>query len=268
MEKFQSKKHGSLISRLPFSYLSLPVYLDFCAYTFERHGENLVVCQDSYYSHEFPSLFMPQNPLNWERASLSMVSEQDVASIEAAGIEIAIRTSTETEFFYDTAAFLASTSSVTQRAKQFERLYDYEIVHQYSKEALTAFYDLWEKQKDREQNDLYEKESHDLFFFCLEHLEAYDIKQVYVIVGGKLAGFAWGVQHPNGGWVGLHLKVDYSYKGLSRFLHLERAKLFQDEKRFSLGTGCKEPGLIQFKRELDPTEERPYFYVFTKGKKG
>lgn len=266
MRKFQSGVDGGLIAQLPFSYLSLPVYLDFCAYTFVRNGENLVVWQDPYYPHDFPSIFLPRNPKNWERASMSMVTQEDIASVEAASIEIGTRTKTETEYFYDTSAFLAS-SDIAERAKQFERLYKFEIVNRYPKEALVDFFDLWEKQKDREQDDLYEKESQGLFFFCLEHLDEYKIQQVYVLVDGTLAGFAWGVRHPNGGWVGLHLKVDYAFKGLSRFLHVQRARMFEGEKRFSLGTGCKEPGLIQFKKELHPIEERDYFYLFTRDKR-
>ncbi|MCR4314349.1 MAG: hypothetical protein NUV84_03825, partial [Candidatus Uhrbacteria bacterium] len=234
--------------------------------TFTRNTEDLVVWQDPLYPHDFPSIFLPRNPKNWERASMSMVTQEDVIAVEAASIEIATRTKTETEFFYETSAFLAS-SDITERANQFKRLYEFEVVDHHSKEALVEFFNLWEKQKDREQDDLYEKESRGLFFFCLEHLDEYKIQQVYVLVDGKLAGFAWGVCHPNGGWVGLHLKVDYAYKGLSRFLHVQRARMFESEKRFSLGTGCKEPGLIQFKRELHPIEERQYFYLFTREKK-
>lgn len=101
----------------------------------------------------------------------------------------------------------------------------------------------------------------------MDNLKKYQVKQVYVIVNKKLIGFAWGLKHSSGNWIGLQLKVKYRYKGLSRFLHQERAKLFSRYELFTLGAGAQEPGIIQFKKELGPTEEREYFYVLTGKKK-
>ena len=69
-------------------------------------------------------------------------------------------------------------------------------------------------------------------------------------VNDKLVGLAWGMEHQSGNWMGLQLKANYKFKGLSRFLHHERSKLFADKKLFTLGTGAQDEGIIQFKREL------------------
>ncbi|MFA6047288.1 MAG: hypothetical protein WCV59_02410 [Parcubacteria group bacterium] len=265
MEKFDSKKHIKLINDLPFSYVSLPLYLDFCAYTFKRNGEDLIVTQDPSYLHDFPSLFLPKNKDNWAMASMSMITEEEVKKIKKEDIEIANQNPTETEYYYKTSGFLDPKSKMKNRVNQFNKSYDYNILNNYSKTKLTEFYNLWEGQKER-SSDLFEKESTEFFFFCLENLEKYDIKQIYVEIDGKLAGFAWGVGHSDHNWAGLHLKANYDYKGLSRFLHHERAKLFSDRDLFSLGTGCHDPGLIQFKKELGPVLEKQYYYVFTRDK--
>jgi hypothetical protein len=108
-------------------------------------------------------------------------------------------------------------------------------------------------------------ESGDSFLYCVSNLKKYKVKQLYVEVDGKLAGLAFAVEHSSGNWVGLHLKVDYSYKGLSRFLHNERAKLFSDKKLFTLGTSGYDLGIAQFKSELGPSHVIHYSYVLTGG---
>lgn len=55
-------------------------------------------------------------------------------------------------------------------------------------------------------------------------------------------------------------------KGLSRFLHSERAKLFANYAKFTLGTGAGDPGIESYKKELGPSREEEYFYLLTGGK--
>jgi hypothetical protein len=262
VEKFNFKKHEKLTKNLPFSYVSLPIYLDFCAYTFNRNGEDLLVIQDPLFPHDFPSLFLPKNPLNWRRASMSMLSKEEVEKVRKANIRIEIETLIETEFFYRTKDFLEPKLKLKSKIGQFKKSYSYKIVNQYSKEKIKKFYHFWEKQK-KTKSDLFEKESTKLFFFCLEKIDHYDIKQIYIEVNGKLVGFAWGTEYSDNKWVGLHLKSDYQYKGLGQMLHHERAKLFPRHKIFSAGTGCQDQGIIQFKKELGPFLEKDYYYLFT-----
>lgn len=266
MEKFDSQKHSALIEKMPFSYMSLPIYLDFCAYIFRRNGEDLIVRQDPIYVHDFPGIFLPDNPKNWERASFSPLTEEETAEIKKENIEIASLNKTETEYFYRTADFLEPKSKLKERIRQFEKAYSFKIKNDYSKEELIKFFGYWENQK-KDDKDIFQKESRDFFYFCLDRLDRYGIQQVYVEVGGKLAGFTWGVRHGQDKWVGLHLKADYAYKGLSRYLEFLRAKMFSNCELFSLGTGCQDAGLAQFKKELGPVAEKQYYYVFTRDKK-
>ena len=266
IEKFDSKKHSQLTKGLPFSYISLPLYLDFCAYVLKRNNENLIVAQDIYYMQEFPLFFLPKNKSNWERASMCAITKEDVAKIKKEKIDIGIENKAETEYYYKTKDFLNPKSKTKNRINQFTKNYTYQLRDTYPKNKIAKFYDLWQGQK-KTISDMFERESTELFFFCLKNLNKYKIKQIYVEIDGKLAGFAWGVHHSKNKWVGLHLKVDYKYKGLSRFLYHERAKMFSNDDLFSLGSGCHDPGLIQFKKELGPVLEKQFYYIFTRDKK-
>jgi len=266
MIKFVSSEHFNKV-KLPFSYYSSPIYLDFSAYLMSRNDEEIVVMEDMYYPHEFPALFFPHKEANWENFSVTFATEEDVEKIKKLGIEIIIHKEIGVEYFYNTEHLTNPTGKFGQRIRQFEKLYgsDYKILNKYSKKDVLSFYDKWKNQKNRDGDTFDESEK--FFYFCVDNSDKYDIKQTYVELNGKLIGVAHGVKHPLGGWIGLNLKVDYEYKGLSRLLHHERAKMFSNEKIFTLGTGAKEAGITQFKEELGPVLEKKYFYILTGGKK-
>lgn len=249
------------VRQLPMSYYSLPIYLDYFGYTFERHGESLIVSQDLVYPHEFPSVFLPAQPKNWEHCSITFATQIDIQKIREEKIQIHIERPIGCEFFYRTDDFVDPKGSLGKKVRSFQKKYSYKILSSYPREQIEAFHLHWLAQQ-KDTSLIFD--SGELFYqFCLDHLDDYPIKQVYVEIAGKLVGFAWGTLHPNGGWVGLHLKVDYSYRGLSRFLHHERAKLFCDVSEFTLGTGVAEEGIEAYKRELGPSREVAYSYVLT-----
>lgn len=254
-----------LISQLPFSYVSSAIYLDFSAYLFERNGDDVIVVQDQLFPHDFPSLFLPKNPLNWERCSMVFATQSDAENISEKNIEIFVKRPVGTEFFYRTEDFINPSGSFGKKVRLFKRKYVSKIYHSYDQDKIEKFYDKWKRQR-QDRSFLFE-ESEDFYKFCLNHLNDYQVKQVYVEVDGELVGFAWGVRHVSGNWVGLHLKVDYSFSGFSRFLHHERAKLFKDSNEFTLGTGAAEEGIESYKRELHPIREQQYLYILTGEKK-
>lgn len=264
MEKFDSKIHNNYVSHLPLSYFSLPIYLDFVGYLIPRNDEQVITIQDVYYPHEFPAVFAPINPKNWENFSVAPITDAEIKKIEDQKIQILIKKSIGAEYYYQTEDLLHPNSKISQRIRQFEKLYDYKIFNTYPVNKIKQFYQDWKQQKER-SSDTFDA-SEEFFFFCLDNLSNYEMKQVYIEVEDKLVGFAWGIKHPADGWVGLHLKVNYQFKGLSRLLHQKRAELFPDQKYFSLGTGAHEPGIAQFKKELGPVEEKEYYYLLTGAK--
>lgn len=263
MEKFNSRIHKHYSKKLPFSYFSSDIYLDFAAFTFQRNGENLIVWQDLLFPHDFPSIFLPQNKKNWINCSVALATKNNIENIKKGKIEILFTKPIDKEYFYKTKDFTKPTGSLKTKVNRFSNNYKFKLKNKYAKERVSDFYDFWKKQKKHESMTF--DESEEFFDFCLQGLGKYNIKQVYVEIDDKLVGFAWGVKHRDN-WIGLHLKVDYRYKGLSRFLHSERAKLFANCEEFTLGTGAGDPGIESYKKELGPFREEEYFYLLT-GKK-
>lgn len=266
MEKFNSQKHKKLLASLPFAYAATAIYLDFTAYTFKRNNEDLIVWQDLLYPNEFPCIFLPQKKSNWQFCSIALATYEDIKKIEKESIAISIKKLITEEYYYNTQKFLEPRGKLKNRIKQFEKNYQYKISHRISKKKIVEFYNSWKKQ--RKHQSLTFDESENFFYFCVKNLKKYDVQQVYVIVDNKLVGFAWGVAMPrHKGWVGLHLKVDYRYKGLSRFLHQQRAKLFSQYELFTLGTSAHDPGIQTYKNELGPDLIKQYYYLLTENKK-
>lgn len=264
MEKFDSSKHLDYIKDLPFSFFSMPLYLDFAAYIFERNGENLIVWQDRIFPHDFPSIFLPQKKQNWEHASMAMIAAEDIKKIENENIGIKFKSLMETEYFYKTEDFINPKKELKAHIEKFLKLCSYKLFIEYRHDKILKFYNQWKMQRNRVSISLEEEEK--IFIFFLNNLDKYPIRQIYVEVDNKLVGFAWGIEHSKINWVGLELKVDYTYKGLSRFLQNERAKMFSDYEFFSLGTGCYDKGITEYKKELLPNFTKEYFYLFTGGK--
>lgn len=266
MEKFDSFKYSFDIKKLPFSYYSLLIYLDFIAYFFKRNDENLIVWQDIIYPHDFPSIFIPKKNKNWEYASIALASNEDVEKIRNENIEIKVQLPVEIEYFYKTENFFDPKKGMRTHIENFKKLYSYIILNEYPFDRILEFYIQWKKQRDR--NSITVEEEEKFFMFCLNNLDKYHIKQIYVEIDNRLVGFAWGIKHSENNWAGLELKVDYSYKGLSRFLQSERAKIFSDYKFFTLGTGCHDEGIIKYKKELGPSFVKKYHYLLTGNKLG
>lgn len=266
MEKFASDRHSELQKGLPFSYFSTRPYLDFAAYTFERNGESLLVWQDTLYPNEFPCIFMPKKKENWVRCSTAFATQEDITNIKKGNIEILMSKPMGAEFFYATDEFVEPKGDLKNRVNKFRSSYVYSLASESNKAKIIEFYNFWKSQKEHESITF--EESEEFFQFCLDNLNKYDIKQAYVEIDGRMAGLAWGIACENSDqWVGLHLKVDYQYKGLSRFLHHERARMFADRKEFSLGTGAHDKGIDKFKEELGPAYKKEYHYLLTGEKK-
>lgn len=263
IQKFESALHGEALNNLPFSFYSTPIFLDFEAYTFQRNNEDLVVMQDIIFPHDFPAFFLPKDKKNWERCSITFARKEDIDAIREEGIPILVENPGQREYFFATESFVNPTGSFKKHVNSFKKKYEYTVRSTCEREAILQFYIFWKNQ--RVHTGITFGDAEDFFFYCLDRRE--ELKQVYVFIGEQLVGFAWGVEHPQGGWVGLQNKVHYEYQGLSRFLHHERAKLFAHIPEFALGGGGFEKGIDAFKQQLNPSREIVYSYVLTDGKK-
>ncbi len=262
MEKFDSAHHGHLLKELPFSYFTSAIYLDFYAYVFERNRESLVVQQDLLYPHDFPCLFLPKKKENWERCSVTFTTKQDRQRLLDEGIELRVQEKAGSEFYYQTKTLTDPSGQTKRDVELFVKRYTHRIVSECEPIIVRTFYEEWKSQKSSRDNLLFDI-SEAFFFFCLENLNRYAVRQVYIFADQKLVGLAWGVKHSEGKWVGLHLKSLYAFKGIGRFLHHQRALLFATEPEMTLGTEAHESGIAKFKEELGPSERAEYEYVLT-----
>jgi hypothetical protein len=261
MKKIDSTKPYNIPDDLVFSYFTAIPYLDFTAYTMLLNDEQLITLGQTTNFYWHNSMFLPKKKENWERCGIAFATMEDIEDLKKENIRIFSKNKSVIEFFFHTKDFLEPQSKFLNKINRFRNSENYSIFHEYDKEKIQDFYTLWRKQRRRNRATLQEDKRY--FNFLLDNLEKYQIKQLYVEVGGELIGLAWGVVHPSGNWVDLHLKVDYRYKGLSRFLQHERAKLFKDYPNFSVGTNVYEKGIEEYKREFHPYEARQYFFVLT-----
>jgi hypothetical protein len=265
-EKFDHRieRHLDALKRLPFSYFSLPMYLDEHAYLVEHNCEDLIVVPNDDSPHVLQLLFVPHQQSNLAHTAIRFVTEAERRAFPCK-TEILFEKQTVTEFIFRTSDFVHPIGDLAKKIRSFVSKHKYTVKHSYPRQEIERFYKAWKLQRDWDLSWL--EESERSFFFQLDRLDELNIKQVYVEVDGTLAGFAWGVSHPSGNWVGLHMKVLYQYRDLSRFLHRERAKMFEGSEFFSLGTASAEEGMGRFKHELGPIEERKYFFLLLGDKK-
>lgn len=261
--KFDSKnlEHIMVAENLPIAYCSHPIYLDFNVYLLENNAELIPVVQDLYNKHTFPALFAPQHDKNLQYINITFTRNSDLQRIQNLGFEIIFSKLITSEYFYETSNLIKPRKKFRSRINQFNRLYTFSINSEVLINDVIDFYNKWKRQKNRD--GILFPESEELFMFILNNLDKYDVKQVYVKVDDEIVGLAWGVQYNKDYWVGLELKVLYEYKGLSRFLHQQRALFFKDIPYFTIGTGAQDVGIDRFKKELGPFHIEEYFYVIT-----
>ncbi len=256
-----NKNHIAAMRKLPFAFMSSEFALSHSAHVIERNGEYIPVSQDLISPHEFPALYLPHKKKNWEYLAVTFATEKDVETLKKSGNRIVVENPISTEFFYSTDQFVNPTGSFRKKINSFKNKHNFEVTNECDEAEVRKFYKFWKTQI--KEKTLTFDESESFFFFGLENLKAFGIKQVCVKIDGKLAGLAWGLDHWSGNWVGMSLKVNRKYRDLSRFLHHERAKLFADRPTFTLGTDAFKKGIRQYKQELKPIEERKYTYILT-----
>lgn len=270
IEEFDSNKeeHRILARQLPFGYVSTLPFLDYSAYVLNRGGERLFVWQDERFMHEFPSIFMPASRKLWTNASVIYASAEDLTKLEKERIMFMRKEMYGTEYYYRTEKF--TTQIVNGFGKKLRSFLSKHpsprVLHAYPKQKIQEFYAAWTKQLKTAAVLPGMEDDHAFFAHCLENLDRYGIRQVYVEIDGRLAGFSWGVMHPSGNWVGLHLKADRALRGLSHFLVHERAKMFEGVPLFTIGSDCNRPGLAAFKKELGPEKTIAYYRIATAGR--
>jgi len=130
----------------------------------------------------------------------------------------------------------------------FEKSYDYKVVHEFDKERIIEFLKDWDKKQELKTAP-YERGLNFCYFIIDQLGKNKNLKSVFVLINDKLVGFSIGELLNNNQWIALHQKVDYSYKGLGRWLFRERAKLFQGIEDLATGGSMGDKGVEEFKND-------------------
>ncbi len=265
MRRFDYVRDKKLLENIPFLYeMTLPSIIH-AGYVLNKNGVDEIVMQDVLYYNDFPYVFLPRNKKIWGNSAMLWIDSEDIKKLERE-VEILIKKPIGHSYNYLTKDFIElhgkKNANMHRHINQFKNNYSFKITHKYDTEKVFDFITKWDK-KQKIRTPSY-AHSLEYFIFCLKNLEKFDIKSIFVEVDGTLAGLAMGVAFDESRWVGLHLKTDYSYKGLSRFLHHERAKMFSEYEEFTLGSGgCGDDGIINYKDSLHPAKKTEYFYILT-----
>ncbi len=244
-----------------------PFNLAFECYTESVNGEQLIYERDALYRNDFPLLGLPRNKANWPRTIMICATEEDIKNIEQEKIEIKEKLMYGKEYYYKTKAFTdLENKDFRRRVKQFQRNYEYSLKTDYPKEKILQFLDAWKEQQTN-KNILFENGFQNAVSAVHNKDAIRDGKWIFIEIEGKLAGYNVSYQLTKDFWVGIHQKVDYQYKGLSRFLLYQRALQFKNVENFSLGTEAEDPGMQKFKEELGPHKTVDQYFVITKDRK-
>jgi len=250
------------------SYCNSPYWLaENCSYE-ERNGEALVYINDRTLNETY-LLFTPTKKENITTKRICLATKEDIERLKKKGITIAKTTVQGAEYYYRTKDLIEMKGKTYSRCRkavsQFTRNYKFKILHVYPAQKVVDFIKNWAAAKNLSKHT---ETARKLFEWDLDNCIKYvglrkklPTKRIYIEIDGKLAAFAF--VHPlfPDLFVALQQKVDIKYKGLSRFLYHEKAKLYPNIEMFTVGTAAETEGLEAFKEELHPAKKEEWFMI-------
>lgn len=242
--------------------------LEKCFYE-ELEGE-LIIGQPSIKREgEFNLINVPENVSLLDKyKNFTLIYKEDIKKLEDKGFIINHKEEIGPEFFYDTKDFIkmegGAFATFRKKVHHFENEYQPNVIREYDIEKTTDFINKWVKNKkvvmNSSETEGMEREAKENIE-VLELLERVPNKSFFVEINGQLIGFQITVPINNKLWGAIYQKADHSYKGLTEFLYLVSAKENQAVNYFTSGSGGKSEGIINYKRELNPSEEKMLYFV-------
>ena len=174
------------------------------------------------------------------------------------------------EYFFKTDELINMEGSKMKKVRKevsyFESHYDYQVTYEYDLNKIIDFLRLWDKEQKLKTAPY--KRGMDFCYYIIDKLnEDKNLSPVFISIENKLIGFSVGELITKDHWIGLHMKIDYNYKGLGRWLYREQAKLFQGTKYKAAGGGVADPGITYFKKSMNPYQSIPYYHLKLGGQK-
>ncbi len=256
------KKANKLAKKLRFSYFTSRYWLEFLGEHRRINREDVVYIKTLDKEGDILQ-YTPKKLANLENAEINLATPEEIDYLKDK-VEILEQKQMMAEYFFKTQDIIDLVGVKHKKNRQtintFEKEYDYKVVYEYDKDKIVNFLNDWD-QKQTIKTAPYDR-GLKFCHFLLDYIDKdKNLKSVFVLVDDKLVGFSIGERLNKKQWIALHQKIDYSYKGLGRWLFRERAKLFQGIEEFANGGAMGDKGIVEFKESLRPYRVIPYYYL-------
>ncbi|MEK6819002.1 MAG: phosphatidylglycerol lysyltransferase domain-containing protein [Nanoarchaeota archaeon] len=246
-------------------YVTNHFYLAFNGFYETKNKELLLYERDELFQNDFPFIVFPQKEKNMIRAVATHCTKEEIERITSKKLQIRTMQAHGKEYYYKTKDLIEmkgkNFSSFRKQVHKFEKAQDYRILNDYSREKIISFIRYWEKGQ-KEKNDLFDL-SLDYSIFCDENKDKIKGEWIFIEINDKLAGYSLSCKLNKNYWVGVHQKVNYSYRGLGKFLMHKRALMHSEIPYFTLGTEAKDKGIEIFKDSLHPFKKEERYFIIT-----
>ncbi len=234
----------------------------------EKDGEPVLYVYDRI-DQETYHLFAPQRKEHITLPFIEIASDEDILQLEKSGVHITKKHKIGTEYTYRAKDLIEMKgkpfAAFRKSVHYFQKNYDYRILPEYPEEKTIVFIRTWAATKDLTN---YSKLAKGIFEWDLDDCIHYvsltkkiPHKSIFVEIDGELAGFCMTCPSLPALFVGLQQKVNVRYKGLSRFLYHEKAKLYPETPFFTIGQAADTLGLERFKEEMHPARKIDVYFL-------
>ncbi len=259
MNKDQANK---LANQYRLSYFTSRYWLEFVCEYKNINGEDVALIK-ALNSDEYIFQYPPKKISNLKEAKIQWATQEEIDNFKDK-VEILEQKEVMSEYFYQTKDIIELKGPGHKKNRQaintFEKKYNYKIVNKLDKDKIVSFLNKWD-QKQELKTAPYER-GLKFCHFLLDYLDKDEkLKSVFVLVDDQLVGMSIGELVNEKGWIAIHQKVDYNYKGLGRWIFRERAKLFEGIEEFANGGAMGDQGIVDYKNSLRPSKVVPYYYL-------
>jgi hypothetical protein len=242
-----------------FSCLTSKPYSDFAYKIIPIGNDSSILWKDVFYDGYTPYALPPSDLSNLNKARVTLADDACLENLKIKGINFKYYQEDLNEFYYSTSYFSNPNGKLKHKINKFSDSPNITILNSYDKEKISEFYYQWRKQKPGDNYFL--EEDKKFFFYCLENLENYEIKQVYIEQDNTLVGLAWGIQENEDGWNALFIKNNHAIHWLNYYLLYELSRIFETVSYFTFGTDAREPRLNEYKTNLHPYKIKTYHSI-------
>ena len=225
--ELSKEEKNNFFLKLPKAYLNAEVFLNQKSYIREENGEKLLF--QKFKNFEVLKL-VPEKRTNLsEDKKIYCISEEDVSRLEKE-FSISKKICLLGNMHYDRDKFIEDVTSNRDYKKFIKNYPNPKVYFDYDEEEIKVFFK--KCIEDLVKSGKTPNVSIDEILFVLNSRDRYKVKSVFIEIEGALVGFSIGCVYNSidSTYIALYTYSSREYRGLSQFLKVERAKLFESKK--------------------------------------